>query len=89
MMRALRTFGRPAGLSCQQVVELVTDYLEGRLSRRDRRRFEKHLSACDGCTAYVEQMRLTLRALGKLEERDVSKRAKAELMEAFRDWKGT
>ena len=82
MMRLLR----PAGLSCQEVVELVTDYLEGRLSRRDRRRFEKHLSACDGCTAYVEQMRLTLRTLGRLTERDISKRAKAELMAAFRDY---
>ena len=51
------------------MVELVTDYLEGRLSRSERRRFEQHLSACDGCTAYVEQMRLTLRALGKLEEK--------------------
>ena len=83
MMRRLR----PADLACQQVVELVTDYLEGRLSRRDRRRFEKHLSACDGCTAYVEQMRLTLRTLGRLTERDISKRAKAELIEAFRDFK--
>jgi len=80
---------RPAALSCQEVVELVTDYLEGRLSRRDRRRFEKHLSACDGCTAYVEQMRLTLRTLGSLTERDLSKRAKAELMDAFRDFKRT
>ena len=87
MMRAIRGLGRPAGLSCQQVVELVTDYLEGRLSRRDRRRFEQHLSACDGCTAYVEQMRLTLRTLGKLTERDISKKAKAELMDAFRDFK--
>jgi anti-sigma factor RsiW len=87
MRRALRSFGRPAGLSCQEVVELVTDYLEGRLSRSDRRRFEQHLSACDGCTAYVEQMRLTLRALGRLEERDISKKARAELLDAFRDFK--
>ena len=84
MRRMLR---RPGDLSCQQVVELVTDYLEGRLSRRDRRRFEQHLSACDGCTAYVEQMRLTLRTLGILEEKDISKKAKAELMDAFRDFK--
>ena len=74
-------------LTCHEVVELVTDYLEGRLSRRDRRRFEEHLKACDGCTAYVEQMRLTLRALGKIEEKDISRRAKAELMDAFRDFK--
>ena len=85
----MRRFFAPAGLSCQQVVELVTDYLEGRLSRRDRRRFEEHLQACDGCTAYVEQMRLTLRALGTLEEKDISRKAKAELMDAFRDFKRT
>lgn len=83
----MRRLFRPAGLSCQQVVELVTDYLEGRLSRRDRRRFEQHLSACDGCTAYIEQMRLTLRTLGRLEEKDISKKAKAELMDALRDFK--
>ena len=78
-----------ADLSCQQVVELVTDYLEGRLSRRDRRRFEKHLSACDGCTRYLEQMRATIRVLGRIEEKDLSKKAKAELMATFRYWKGS
>jgi anti-sigma factor RsiW len=85
----MRRIFKPAGLSCQEVVELITDYLEGRMSRGDRKRFEQHLSACDGCTAYVEQMRLTLRALGKLEERDISKKARAELLEAFRDWKSS
>jgi anti-sigma factor RsiW len=80
---------RSRDLSCREVVELVTDYLEGRLSRRDRRRFEKHLSACDGCTRYVEQMRITIRALGGIEERDITSRVRAELLEAFRDWKGS
>lgn len=78
---------RPGELSCQQVVELVTDYLEGRLSRRDRRRFERHLRACDGCTNYLEQMRETLRVLGRLEERHISKRAQQELLDAFRDFR--
>ncbi len=79
---------RTAPLSCQQVVELVTDYLEGNLSRRDRRRFEKHLKACDGCSRYIEQMRLTIRAVGRLEETHISARARDELLTAFRDWKG-
>lgn len=78
---------RRQDLSCQELVELVTEYLEGRLSRRDRRRFEKHLSACDGCSRYVEQMRLTIRALGKLDERHLTKKAEKELLDAFRNWK--
>jgi predicted anti-sigma-YlaC factor YlaD len=78
---------RPGELSCKEVVELVTDYLEGRLSRRDRWRFERHLKACDGCTNYLEQMRETLRVLGRLEEQHISKRAQQELLEAFRDFR--
>lgn len=78
---------RPGDLSCQQVVELVTDYLEGRLSRRERRRFERHLKACDGCSNYLEQMRETLRVLGRLDEQHISKRAQQDLLEAFRDFK--
>jgi anti-sigma factor RsiW len=78
---------RPGELSCKEVVELVTDYLEGRLSRRDRRRFERHLKACDGCTNYLEQMRETLRVLGRLEEQHISKRAQQELLEAVRDFR--
>ena len=78
---------RRAELSCQQVVELVSDYLEGRLSRRDRRRFERHLRACDGCSAYLEQMRETIRMLGRLEERHLTAKARRELLATFRDWK--
>jgi anti-sigma factor RsiW len=65
----------------------VTDYLEGSLSWRQRRRFEKHLTLCHGCVAYVEQFRLTLRTRGRLGEEDVSPAARAELLAAFRDWK--
>ena len=54
---------RRKDLVCQQAVELVTDYLEGSLSRRDRRRFEAHLRACPNCSAYLEQIRATI-ALG-------------------------
>ena len=75
-------------LACQQLVELVTDYLEGRLSRRDRKRFERHIAGCDGCRTYVEQMRLTLRAVGTLRTTNITGRARAELLDAFRDWNG-
>ena len=78
---------RAADLTCREVVELVTDYLEGALSRRDRRRFERHLAACDGCTAYVEQMRLTIAAVGTVSERSLSPEARAELTAAFRGWR--
>jgi anti-sigma factor RsiW len=76
-----------AGLTCREVVELVTDYLEGRLSRRDRRRFDRHIAACDGCTAYLEQMRLTVAALGRVPESAISPAARTELTAAFRDWR--
>jgi anti-sigma factor RsiW len=74
-------------LPCQELVELVTDYLEGRLSARERLRFERHLPICSGCRAYVEQMRQTLRALGVLPEESIEPTAKQRLLEAFRDWK--
>jgi anti-sigma factor RsiW len=58
----------PAELSCRELVELVTDYLEGVLTAAERMRFEAHLSECDGCEAYLEQMLLTIRALRLLRE---------------------
>jgi anti-sigma factor RsiW len=76
-----------AGLTCREVVELVTNYLEGALSRRDRRRFEAHIAACDGCTAYLEQMRLTVEALGRVPETSISPAAREELTRAFRGWR--
>jgi anti-sigma factor RsiW len=72
--------------TCREMVELVTDYLEGALSRADRRRFEGHLDGCEHCTRYVEQMRLTLRTLGRLEPESLSGDARDELLAAFRDW---
>lgn len=78
---------RPAPLSCQEMVELITDYLEGALDEQTRTRFEAHLTDCDGCTAYLEQMRETIRLVGRLEETAVPADARANLMAAFRDWK--
>jgi anti-sigma factor RsiW len=74
-------------LSCQEVVELATAYLEGALKRRDRKRFEKHIAVCDGCTAYLEQMRTTIRAVGRIREEDLPPAAREELVAAFRTWK--
>ena len=75
-----------AHLSCRQLVELVTAYLERALSLEDRMRFENHLAACDGCTMYVEQMRRTIELTGTLREDDLSPEALGKLMHAFRDW---
>jgi anti-sigma factor RsiW len=82
----MRVALRP-GLACREVVELVTDYLEGALSRRDSRRFESHIAGCDGCTAYLEQMRLAIEALGRVPESSISPRAREELTRAFQDWR--
>ncbi|HEX9349798.1 MAG TPA: zf-HC2 domain-containing protein [Gaiellaceae bacterium] len=74
-------------LSCQELVELVTDYLEGALSAEQSARFEAHLEPCRGCTAYVEQMRATIELVGRLTPEDVSPEAGAALLGVFRDWK--
>ena len=76
-----------AALTCQQVVELVTDYLEGSLGWRDRRRFEKHLRACDACSRYIEQMRETLDLLGTVPVDTLSTEARSTLLDAFRELK--
>ena len=72
-------------MSCRELVELVTDYLEGRLPDATRQELEAHLAGCDNCTAYIQQMRLTLRALGRIPEETISSAARDELMTAFRD----
>jgi len=74
-------------LNCRELVELVTAYLEGDLSSGERKRFDAHLSACDGCTMYVEQMRRTIELTGTLRLEDVSREAEEALLRAFRDWK--
>ncbi len=76
----------PAGLTCQELVELVTHYLEGALAAADRQRFEAHLAACDGCTRYLAQMRETIRLTGGLREADLPAEARERLLAAFRRW---
>jgi anti-sigma factor RsiW len=73
-------------LVCQQAVELVTDYLEGALSWRERRRFVRHLAACDGCEAYLEQVRATIRLTGRVSSDDLSPEARQRLVDLYRDW---
>ncbi len=73
-------------LACQEFVELVTEYLEGTLPPAERARFEQHLTACDGCTTYLEQMRQTIRLMGTLTEELIPAEGKEKLLLAFRDW---
>jgi anti-sigma factor RsiW len=74
-------------LSCQELVELVTDYLEGRLSEPERACFEAHLALCEGCRIYLGQMQEMVRALGHLAEESIEPEAKQRLLAAFRDWR--
>jgi anti-sigma factor RsiW len=74
-------------MACQELVELVTAYFDGSLSRSDRRRFRTHLRGCPHCTAYVEQMRMIIEATGRLTEEDIPPKARDELLEAFRGWR--
>jgi anti-sigma factor RsiW len=76
-----------ASLSCRELVELVTDYLEDALDRRTRSRFERHISGCPHCTEYLEQIRETVRLTGMLREDQLEPRAREELLAAFRTWK--
>jgi len=74
-------------LTCQELVELVTDYLEGALSSGDQHRFEAHLEGCDGCEAYLEQMRGTILAVGGVAGADLDPAMRERLMDSFRGWR--
>ncbi len=78
---------RPKAFSCRELVELVTAYLDGALSPRDRVRFEAHIAGCDGCTAYLQEMRTTIRLTGTLTEEQIAPDAKSRLLDTFRAWK--
>ena len=74
-------------MACRELVEVITEYLEGTLAAEDRARFERHLAGCDGCTAYLHQMRETIRALGHLPPESLSPEMERRLLDAFRDWR--
>lgn len=71
-------------LDCNQLVELVTDFLDGALDADTERRVVDHLSLCDGCGAYLDQVRRTVRELGELPADRLPERARAALLAAFR-----
>jgi anti-sigma factor RsiW len=74
-------------MSCKELVELVTDYLEDALPPDEQRRFEEHLTSCPGCVTYVEQMRETVQLVGTLREESIPPEKRDQLLAAFRDWK--
>jgi anti-sigma factor RsiW len=78
---------RRRDLVCQQVVELVTDYLEGALPRAARRRFERHLAGCPHCTEYLVQMRATIALTGRIRPADLTPQMRAEFTELYRRWR--
>ncbi len=71
-------------LACRDAVELVTDYLEGALSWRQRRSFERHVRGCPNCRAYFEQIRIMVATLGRVEPEALSPVARDELVDLFR-----
>jgi anti-sigma factor RsiW len=72
-------------ISCQELVELVTDYLEGALAPADLRRFEEHIAGCSGCTRYLAQLRQVLQVVGTITTDDLSPAAERTLLTAFAD----
>jgi anti-sigma factor RsiW len=76
----------PEPMPCNDFVELVTQYLDGSLDKRARERFEHHMALCPGCETYLEQIRQTASAVGRIEEHDLSEPARSHLLSAFRDW---
>jgi anti-sigma factor RsiW len=74
-------------ITCRQLVELVTEYLEGTLGAGDRARFEAHLRGCSLCARYLEQMRKTIELAGRLREEDLTPSMRETLLGAFREWK--
>jgi anti-sigma factor RsiW len=74
-------------LSCQELVELVTDYLEGALPAELHQRFDEHIAHCSGCQAYLAQMHATIRATGTLTTETLSPEAERVLLDAFRGWR--
>ncbi|HLF74412.1 MAG TPA: zf-HC2 domain-containing protein [Anaerolineales bacterium] len=76
-------------MTCKELVELVTEYLEGMLPEDARIRMERHLSGCDGCATYLEQMRQTIRLTGRLREENLTAQQRDDLLTLFRDWRRT
>jgi anti-sigma factor RsiW len=76
-------------VTCQELVEIVSDYLDGALSAGDRERFEAHLEICEGCRRYLDQMRTAIRIMGRLTAESLDPGAKDQLLQLFRTWNQT
>ena len=74
-------------VTCQEVVELVSDYLDQALPPEVASLFEQHVNFCDGCDWYLDQMRSTVATVGRITERDVPEETREKLLAAFREWK--
>lgn len=72
-------------MDCNELVELVTAYLDGSLDQETRARFDTHLLDCDGCENYLQQFRETIRTVGKIRELDPAFRSR--LLDAFKDFR--
>jgi anti-sigma factor RsiW len=87
----LSTFGHtpddPEEMSCKELVEVITDYLEDALPGHDRIRFDTHLWDCRWCRNYLEQMRATIAAVGTLSEEAIAPETREQLVSAFRGWR--
>ena len=79
----------PDHVTCQEVVELATDYLEGALSGAEAELFEQHINFCEGCVWYVDEMRRTIATGKRLREDQVPDDVLEPLMTAFREWRGS
>lgn len=73
-------------MTCQELVELVTAFLDGALDADTRRRFVAHLASCDGCAHYLDQFQQTIATLGRLPEESLPRGARDDLLRAFRCW---
>ena len=73
---------------CRELVELVTPYLENVLPPNERALVDRHLDECDGCRTYVEQMRMTVRAIGHVPDEAITSQTRAEVLAIFRAWRG-
>jgi anti-sigma factor RsiW len=77
----------PEDITCKEIVELVSDYVEGTLGPQEREAVEMHLNLCDGCTDYVHQLRMSIELTGKLPADAISPELEEELCAAFRSFK--
>ena len=80
-------FWSKRGFVCQEMVELITDYLEDALPRSQRRRFQAHIAGCEHCTEYLEQMRVTITLTGRLRAEDLTPAMREEFTDLYRSWR--